>query len=48
VSLDHLLGWDARLSGRVILFRVDRPGPLWTGSLVENPDLVGQAYPVLE
>jgi hypothetical protein len=30
-----------RLLGRVILFGVDRLGPLWTRSFVENPILIG-------
>jgi hypothetical protein len=37
VALDRLPTWGARLSGRVIHFDIDHPGPVWTGSLVENP-----------
>jgi hypothetical protein len=48
VALDHLPGWGARLLKRVICFDVECLGPLWTGSFVENPTLIRQAYPMLE
>jgi hypothetical protein len=48
MALDRLSRWCAGLSGRVIHFGIDHPGPLWTISFVENPALVGPAYPISE
>jgi hypothetical protein len=36
------------LPRRVIHFGVAYLGPLWTKSLVENPALIGRAYPMSE
>jgi hypothetical protein len=48
VALDYFFGWGARHPRRVIHFGVDRLGPLWTGSLMENFILIERDYPISE
>jgi hypothetical protein len=47
MSFDHLSS-GCEAPGMMIHFGVDHPGPWWNGSFMENPALIGRAFPMLD